>query len=404
MFELKKIINFYHIFGQILFLLIPLLFLIPFQFKQNLYLNPIFWIIIISGVLISPVAISHVVTNLKSKILRLFLIYLIFLGILTIFSSDIGTSSAILFLNLSYAGFFLSSNYFLSEVQLKKVFINIFLGVATLLSIISFWNLFIYKYINLEKEGISFMWIYYGHNHLAVLLIIAIPILFFKILDVKKYLHKYLILTLEIFLIFSLLITFSRGAIIALIMAYILGVIIFRFRKKITTFFMWLFIPAILIIFALVFTLILKSSTGIESRIGNISKGIEMFIEKPLIGFGPGTFNNYTKSEVKHVFFAHNLFIQTISEQGLIGLLTLSFLLISLFVKEGSRINKLKYCHSKFFYISLWIGCLGVICNEFVDFDLQLPSLGLFFWILHGLLYQSYDFSIRTIEKKRRLE
>ena len=75
-----------------------------------------------------------------------------------------------------------------------------------------------------------------------------------------------------------------------------------------------------------------KNDAAIHSRLTSYELAVNMFINKPLLGYGLGSFNGYDDLEwTKAIKYPHNLFLEIAAECGIIGLLLLFYLLFILF-------------------------------------------------------------------------
>lgn len=376
---------------KIIFFLLPLIFFLPQQFYKNLYHSFPFWIVIFLGLALLPAAYISIKKTGSQKLTILFVVYLISLGLATLFSTNISSSLPILILNSAYFIIFLTSGEILSSLKAKEIFVSVFLGLCALLSVISFYNTFILGYINVTSEGLSFMWGYFGHNHLAVLLIAAIPVSGYFFWFSSKWLKLPLGLLLT-GLLYSFLISFSRAAILALIFSLLTAGVIFyinRLNKINYKEILGMILMLLFLVFSLVLVMERKSLGSVYTRGFNFQKGIAMFAEKPIIGNGPATYvqkiSNYNSA--KRAFYPHNLIIQNFAEGGVILGTAVIALFTSLVINLVKIINRTSSVRNKYFYIALWIGITGILVNEMADFDLQLPAVGALFWVLIGLIY-----------------
>lgn len=113
----------------------------------------------------------------------------------------------------------------------------------------------------------------------------------------------------------------------------------------------------------------------------------------PIFGSGLGTFGYvfplYKVSIVKPIVYAygHNDYLQILAETGLAGFLSL---MVALVVFVSSSIKDLLHFSSEqnFFRFFLLLGALtgifSILVHSFVDFNLQIPSNGLYFAFLIG--------------------
>jgi O-antigen ligase len=104
-------------------------------------------------------------------------------------------------------------------------------------------------------------------------------------------------------------------------------------------------------------------------------------------GTGLGTFR-YTKTK-KYQFstdFSHNFVVDLLSDTGLISTsLFLSFLIIQL-SQSVSKIRKNLRNDDSVITLVFLVGLVGLLINNMVDFDLQIISVGLLFWIFIGMI------------------
>ena len=381
-----------HNLQELAIFLLPLIFILSHQFYKNLYQSIPFWIVIILGLVLLPVAYQQIKKPAFRKAVIIFLTYLIALIISCLFSTNILLSLPVLFLNISYFVIFLASGKILNTQRRREIFVLMFIAVVTFLSAVSFYNIFFKSYNNLTSEGLSFMWPYFGHNHLAVLLILAIPLSIYYLWFSVKYL-KILFFILLSFFLYSFLISFSRGAILALILAIVLVAIIFHKTYLSKLNFTKILLSGLLLVLLGISLLLImerKSLKSFYTRTIYFQKGIEMSIQRPITGFGLGTFNetiikNYPTN--KGAFYVHNLFVQNLAEGGSVLFLSTIILFSGLMINSLKVINQISQTKVKLFYISLWIGLAGILINEMGDFDLQLPAVGVLFWLVESLFY-----------------
>lgn len=386
--SLAKVKSFYSKASLAVIFLFPLIFFFPQQYYKNLYVSIPCWIAIGLGIILLPQAIKKA-KSAPPFVLISVLGYITAFNITTLFSTDIFLSFPILLLNIAYMAIFFGAASILNTQKLKELFIGIFLIVVLILCIISFYFTLIKRYVNLEPEGLSFMWGYYGHNHLAVLLLVAIPLCFLFIYEYYRilFLRLSFILLLLVF-IYSLLITHSRGATISLFISLVIGAVFLqRFLKNSVKKLSQLLTAGLLLLVLFVACLIfyLKFPSGMESRIFHWQKGVEVFLQNPISGSGPGTYRIIPKynENFKYVQsdYPLNLIIQTASDTGLLGLISGASLYGLLIYKCLLNIKT-----EPSLSIAIGLGLIGIVLNELVDFDLQLPAVGVLFWILAGLI------------------
>jgi O-antigen ligase len=123
----------------------------------------------------------------------------------------------------------------------------------------------------------------------------------------------------------------------------------------------------------------------------NITKdSLRMFSQKPIWGWGLGTFPTvypsfrsfYTNLFVNE---AHNDYAQLLVETGLLGFALMLWFVISLY-RHGlptSRCWEFKWDGAV--SLAALLGCTGILFHSFVDFNLQIPANAAMFYMLCGL-------------------
>lgn len=379
-------------FYQILtFLILFTSFFFPTQLDARIN-----YIIIGFSILIFPLFFKNVKEDVKSgnKATIFFILFLVACSVSTIFSIDLDRSVPRLFLYYAYFITFTSIRSIFPTLLNKEILATYYLLLITILSIISLYYTLIVKYVNRAQEGVSFMWVYYGHNHLSALLIFALPI---SLYFLKKYWHKKyvsVVVFTTCFLVLALYLTFSRASIISLVSASTFGIVFFRFIPKQK-------IPLLFIIgfFILLLTFMTIGAKQIGVTKPDILSSVRLVYWKTAIangfshlitGTGLDTFRHLVYNSPHRVLktdFTHNFFLQILSDTGILGFLSSIGLIFSVFwqasktliVKTGKLDVK-----KRFFAWVLFVGLLASTLNTLVDFDWQLPAVFLSFWIFAG--------------------
>lgn len=133
----------------------------------------------------------------------------------------------------------------------------------------------------------------------------------------------------------ALILTFSKSAVAMFLFSAVY--LLRNFRLKIAIIFLCL-IPLFFIV-TQVFTYQIAS---VSERLSLISASLEIAVKKPLFGIGPGNFikelatlNLFSLREVRMLQPVHNIFLLTLVENGILGLL----ILISIFTALISRVT-----------------------------------------------------------------
>lgn len=212
-----------------------------------------------------------------------------------------------------------------------------------------------------------------------------LTVLFFISCGLWKQSNKILLNTSLAFLflciVINLLFTYSRGAWIAFIIG-IIFLIIFLKNKK---------IRIILLFSLLIFALgIICSSTlqerfflafkrgGDTGRLEIWRAAILMFRESPLIGKGLGLFMDLLPKYSKiGYYYAHNCYLQILSETGLGGFLSFLWFLKEI-VWQGAK--KLK--EHDILFSGLFFALITFLSHSFFDTNFYSLKLSILFWVL----------------------
>jgi O-antigen ligase len=309
--------------------------------------------------------------------------FLIFTFISLIFSTNLPLSIYQLLFYLHSFSIFWFFLFFRLGKREKESFLLSLLLIPLVLLVISIFFRF-NPNSALVIPGMNLLHATYGHNHIAALLIMLLPIAWFYLF---KNMSKFLIFII-VLLSFGLLFSFGR---IAVFVGFVeLLIIIFFHRKKILKnkiikklfififgFFSLVLIVQILFSLNLVddlcptqfFSKQLCKPLKTEMRPKYWSRSLKTVKKYPGFGSGPGTYSlaekKYLDKPGSGTAFAHNSFLQVGAEEGIIGgvlfvflMFYLLFLAISENIKKKSNIN---------WYISL--GLVASYLNTLFDFD-----------------------------------
>ena len=115
--------------------------------------------------------------------------------------------------------------------------------------------------------------------------------------------------------------------------------------------------------------------------------GLKMFLKKPVLGWGLGTFplvypqfrNFYTNFFVNE---AHNDYLQLLVETGLLGFGTMLWFLFTLYTRAIKKIGNWTSEMSGAVTLSCMLGLSGILVHSAVDFNLQIPANAALFYAL----------------------
>ncbi len=134
-------------------------------------------------------------------------------------------------------------------------------------------------------------------------------------------------------------------------------------------------------------------STDLASRPMIWQATWDMFRASPIAGIGLGAYgtaitSHWHASELYVLLYAHNDYLQVLSDAGVIGAVLAILCLVSLL---RSFIRGIQLTDSRLRGIALGVGagCFGLLIHSFVDFNLQIPSNALAFLYSTALLSRS---------------
>jgi O-antigen ligase len=115
--------------------------------------------------------------------------------------------------------------------------------------------------------------------------------------------------------------------------------------------------------------------------------GLRMFLKKPVLGWGLGTFpvvypqfrTFYTNFFVNE---AHNDYLQLLVEMGLLGFATMLWFLLTLYAQALKKIGNWTGEMSGAVTLACVLGLSGILVHSAVDFNLQIPANAALFYVL----------------------
>lgn len=293
--------------------------------------------------------------------------------------------------------------------EIKEKVGKIILLVGTL---IGFYGILQYMLVN--SQGI--VGTFPHHNPFGIYLVMLFSIAWSINLKTKKKIF----FVSSLILLIALFLSASRGSILCLVLSFWL--IFINFNKKdlisgIKRTFL-LITSSLAITFGIIYIapiiqnlnssvgILIKglirtedfSPSAIGGRISFWKVALKLFISKPLNGYGLGTYytSYYSKYEYNGWYsrFAHNTYLQILSEQGVIGLILFIFFLSTCFI-IALRVIKKKYNN-------IWIngamaGSFAFLLHIGIDFSWNFPGSCIIFFALIGTVV---SLEYKNFEKK----
>lgn len=114
--------------------------------------------------------------------------------------------------------------------------------------------------------------------------------------------------------------------------------------------------------------------------------GIRMFLKKPILGWGLGTFpvvypqfrTFYTNFFVNE---AHDDYLQLLIEMGLLGFGTMIWFLVTCYVRAARKIKNWPADIGGAVALACMLGMSGILVHSAVDFNLQIPANAALFYV-----------------------
>jgi O-antigen ligase len=129
------------------------------------------------------------------------------------------------------------------------------------------------------------------------------------------------------------------------------------------------------------------SEISTDTRIAINRDGLRMFLKRPVLGWGLGTFpvvypqfrTFYTNFFVNQ---AHNDYLQLLVEMGLLGFGTMLWFLLTLYTRAVKKMGNWNGEISGATTLACVLGLSGILVHSAVDFNLQIPANAALFYVL----------------------
>lgn len=252
------------------------------------------------------------------------------------------------------------------------------------------------------------------HTSYGAVLAFIVPISVAMTLSVKNKWCKLLLCGLSCFFAFALLLSYTRAAWLSLFVAigvWVLWLLKIRFRTVLIT-------GAVVVLLGFSFwgdimrwmnSNETASSNGLREHIASITNvttddsnverlnrwtsALRMFSEKPLLGFGPGTYQflyapyqsaslrTRESSNVGKKGNAHSEYLGLLSESGIVALLAFVMIIVFTIAKAFKVINKLQKCPERTMLLGLLMGFITYIIHAFMNNFLDMDKVAALYWV-----------------------
>jgi O-antigen ligase len=122
-------------------------------------------------------------------------------------------------------------------------------------------------------------------------------------------------------------------------------------------------------------------------RLAMTKDGLRMFWQKPVLGWGLGTFTAVYpqfRSFYTDLFVnaAHNDYVQVLAETGLIGFASVVWFIVEVYRAGLRNVEGWNRDWSRALGLAALVGCTGLLVHSFFDFNLQIPANASIFYFL----------------------
>lgn len=371
------------------FLVLATLIIVPFLNSGKSNTSDIF--LFSTSALLGIVWIAKLIKGsnylLPRPILPLFVIhftYIIFVTLSTVDSVSIIQSIPEWQFQVAVFSFvWLGLPYFTARDSIPRLLLSLSVTGAGL-SLISLFMMFLKQPV-FPGSDINFFYPVYGHNRLAEYLVLTIPLsCYFLFVEKGRAAYRMVFVVQLIALIFS----FSRGALlVAFIGPFILS---FLSQKKYKPRPLIIFTLLLLIPLSLVMVREFNFTSPSKEKIAQLTTkpphlverlefvyfAIKRIIRKPLLGYGPATFqfipdNNMARPSGSTIY-THNFILQTAYEKGIIATALLIVIFISVVFSFLRKRQENKSNAIKHFILTAVI--LSLLHAQ-LDFDWEIPAI-----------------------------
>ncbi len=278
--------------------------------------------------------------------------------------------------------------------------LKVFLTTIILGSLLTSFNLFAYGNIHLERGVIENFSSPITVSRVIGLGATLVLVLFStKIFAIRRIpmVQNFFLILLFCLMIFSMLLTGSRGPLLFVFLAFLFTVPFFIKHLRLK------YLKTVIISLSIILLIVVVSNVVIDmkniqfasverimrnvttlgqnrsdqGRINLYVEAVDNFIDTEGLGVGTGGFSYYFG--MTHYRYPHNLFLEVAAEQGIIGLMLLIFLICAV-IFQLVKLIKLK----NIYIIGLFALWLFTLFNSLVSMDI---SGNYYFWIIGGLFW-----------------
>jgi O-antigen ligase len=141
-----------------------------------------------------------------------------------------------------------------------------------------------------------------------------------------------------------------------------------------------------------------ETSSSVLVRLERWRQTWTIFKENPIFGIGIGNLGYHLKHKITSIVSAHNLFLGSLAETGIIGFSLLLLLIISSSVLLVRNCIRIKMSFFNCFSWGIFAALIGVLVHSMVEPNLEGYQFSLIFWSLIGV-----SFSLDNLKTNRKI-
>ena len=305
----------------------------------------------------------------------------------------------------------------LKRVRILLWCISVSTGVLSVFGLLNYWaggTLFHYAYEPSKAtlySSIPRLGGFVGDpNGFALELLAGIAVTLFLVTTSKSLFVRFILIFFICVSIVDILLSASRTGVFILLLFPVLYIIFLYYGRKKTInmirFIKSLVMPIFLVLIIFIaYThyagsaiiareqiMLSGSDESIEGRLDCFKSGMEMFLDHPLFGIGLGNFSmvhqNYYANDIRYSYLGpHNMYLQVLSESGLLGFISFLAIIIISIKNLFYSIKNVKYIEdsNKFDAIHIcWAVLLCIVVYLIAGFALTV-TYAKYFWIMLAL-------------------
>ncbi|MEA5000870.1 MAG: O-antigen ligase family protein [Endomicrobiaceae bacterium] len=268
------------------------------------------------------------------------------------------------------------------HINVKKTLLHIPMFIALFLSMILF-SRFItnphgFFYGDNFYEAVAL-----NINVIAGFLILVYPLMFIFIKD-NKNLKVYI--SVAVFILLAIFLTRSRIAVFVSIIITCVSLLEYKKQKYVKVL---IFLLSFLLLAGVIYISILKSGfNSLSERLIWWKTAYLIFKENILFGAGLGNYSvlfKFFRTElVLNTLYAHNLFMQLLSDTGIFGLLSFIYLMTTFYKKV---VYEIKNNENGYFYKITALSITSFLIVNMVDYSFFIPANMMMFFIVFCLVF-----------------